>query len=646
MFSGCSSLTSLDLSNFNTSNVKYMNILFEGCSSLSTLDVRNFDTSKVTDMTDMFKDCKKLKSLTLGINFRKVPKEAGLVNGDGWVNLKTPTKIVSGDGQYAVIDNYGKNNYKRIIIPTYPTNIKYTYNQGYHQLQFTWDKVKGADRYSIAVYQAGKWVIQKNNITTNSFVTPKNLTLGKTYKVAIAARVGGKWDNENAIKHAVTVTIPAGVSDFDGDGYYDTSDPRPSIRDDYSFLNNEIYSINMYHDDENASYPIEAVSSSSVKTTNKSKDECDDENYFRFKWCGNGYKLYSVKYESNNKVLSINQSGDVVLEEDKNLPSQIWEVLPYGYSKDNLPIDGLRFRSKLCYTPDCKPTSYFLSYDGSKLTVTTKDARNKVKVYSPKGWTRFGEMLLNKYGWENTGASSTTALENYDHNVSIGVDPEQNIYKYGVYDLLINQEGGNFPKLNFVDVKMDEVCCEIMGTYNALLLDNVQVDFFKLAAEFEENACGNYYVFGGNGWAGSDPKAISSCLDAYNVNYTTIDIADYRDIADLVEVPFNPDVIEFSEEFEKTYNNKINKPACDAFDTELKNGVCGIISYKFDVRIHTYAAVYNSYSAVPISTFNLLCKAKPKDYPKTFSSTYDALKNYNKGKLKNIDHYLVGYVLK
>ncbi|ADU21037.1 MULTISPECIES: glycosyl hydrolase [Ruminococcus] len=97
-----------------------------------------------------------------------------------------------------------------IIIPqeiTYPTNIKANYSQQYHQVQFVWDKVKGADKYGIAVYLAGKWRVQTSNITTNSYVTPKNLTPGMTYKVAIAARINGKWDTTNAIKNAVTVTI-------------------------------------------------------------------------------------------------------------------------------------------------------------------------------------------------------------------------------------------------------------------------------------------------------------------------------------------------------------------------------------------------------------------------------------------------------
>ncbi len=89
----------------------------------------------------------------------------------------------------------------------YPTNIKVDYSDEYHQVRFTWDKVENADRYGIAVYLAGKWRVQKQDITGTNYTSPKNLTPGVTYKVAIAARVNGTWDTENAIKRACTVTI-------------------------------------------------------------------------------------------------------------------------------------------------------------------------------------------------------------------------------------------------------------------------------------------------------------------------------------------------------------------------------------------------------------------------------------------------------
>ena len=65
MFSGCSSLKSLNLSGFDTSNVTNASNMFSGCSSLASLDLSSFDTSKVTDMSDMFSGCSSLKSLNV-----------------------------------------------------------------------------------------------------------------------------------------------------------------------------------------------------------------------------------------------------------------------------------------------------------------------------------------------------------------------------------------------------------------------------------------------------------------------------------------------------------------------------------------------------------------------------------------------------
>ena len=82
MFSKCNKLTKLDLSMFDTSNVGGMNTMFWQCSSLKTLDLSNFDTSKVTSMMGMFADCLSLTSLDLSnFNTSNVIKM-----GIGWNN--------------------------------------------------------------------------------------------------------------------------------------------------------------------------------------------------------------------------------------------------------------------------------------------------------------------------------------------------------------------------------------------------------------------------------------------------------------------------------------------------------------------------------------------------------------------------------
>ena len=65
MFNGCSSLTSLDVSNFNTSNVTSMYYMFYGCNGLTSLDLSGWNTSKVNNMNSMFSNCNNLTSLDL-----------------------------------------------------------------------------------------------------------------------------------------------------------------------------------------------------------------------------------------------------------------------------------------------------------------------------------------------------------------------------------------------------------------------------------------------------------------------------------------------------------------------------------------------------------------------------------------------------
>ena len=54
MFDGCSKLTSLDVSNFDTSKVTSMGYMFAGCSSLTSLDFRKATFDEVNSYDNMF----------------------------------------------------------------------------------------------------------------------------------------------------------------------------------------------------------------------------------------------------------------------------------------------------------------------------------------------------------------------------------------------------------------------------------------------------------------------------------------------------------------------------------------------------------------------------------------------------------------
>ena len=65
MFYECFKLETLDLSSFITSNVKTMAAMFVRCKSLTTLDISKFNTSKVISSRHMFEDCSLITSLNL-----------------------------------------------------------------------------------------------------------------------------------------------------------------------------------------------------------------------------------------------------------------------------------------------------------------------------------------------------------------------------------------------------------------------------------------------------------------------------------------------------------------------------------------------------------------------------------------------------
>ena len=70
MFSYCSSLTSLDLSNFDTSLVTSMNYMFKNCSSLTSLDLSNFKTLELKRLDSMFANCVNLEYINMD-NFKE-----------------------------------------------------------------------------------------------------------------------------------------------------------------------------------------------------------------------------------------------------------------------------------------------------------------------------------------------------------------------------------------------------------------------------------------------------------------------------------------------------------------------------------------------------------------------------------------------
>ena len=61
----CRAIISLDLSSFNTINVKSMERMFFACFSLESINLSSFNTTNVTNMSEMFSGCQSLIFLDL-----------------------------------------------------------------------------------------------------------------------------------------------------------------------------------------------------------------------------------------------------------------------------------------------------------------------------------------------------------------------------------------------------------------------------------------------------------------------------------------------------------------------------------------------------------------------------------------------------
>ena len=134
MFFGCNALTKLDLSNFDTSNVTNMSYMFYACMNLNTLDLSNFNTSKVTNMGDMFTNCISLTSLDLS-NFdtSNVTNMSNMFNECNSLNtIKVGNKFKWGGTLFnlRLSDTWKDETGKQYTsADTFPSNVAHTYTR-------------------------------------------------------------------------------------------------------------------------------------------------------------------------------------------------------------------------------------------------------------------------------------------------------------------------------------------------------------------------------------------------------------------------------------------------------------------------------------------------------------------------------------
>ncbi len=108
---GLSSLSSFDLSNFDTSMVTDMSYMFLSLPSLTSIDLSNFDTSNVTDMSNMFNNCGNLETIYVGSNWNTSNVATSNSMFAGCTNLKgyySATEYNQFDSTKATDKTYAK----------------------------------------------------------------------------------------------------------------------------------------------------------------------------------------------------------------------------------------------------------------------------------------------------------------------------------------------------------------------------------------------------------------------------------------------------------------------------------------------------------------------------------------------------------
>ena len=89
-------LVSVNLSSFNTKNTKSMYRMFYSCTNLTSIDLSNFNTENVVDMRYMFDYCKNLKNVDISsftINdIKKNYDLFGNLPSNGTITLKSEYK--------------------------------------------------------------------------------------------------------------------------------------------------------------------------------------------------------------------------------------------------------------------------------------------------------------------------------------------------------------------------------------------------------------------------------------------------------------------------------------------------------------------------------------------------------------------------
>ena len=115
MFKDCNSITNINIGpNFNTTKVTTMESMFENCYALTTLDLSTFDTTNVTTMNNFLLADKALKTVIFGEKFN-------IFNGSSILNQNNALEMIIAQSSTAIQlpgDNYVQNKSSIVYVPT------------------------------------------------------------------------------------------------------------------------------------------------------------------------------------------------------------------------------------------------------------------------------------------------------------------------------------------------------------------------------------------------------------------------------------------------------------------------------------------------------------------------------------------------
>ena len=132
MFKNCYSLKEINLSSFDTKLIVYLDNLFNGCRSLTSINLSSFDTSAVIKTENMFRDCILLTSIDISnFNTRNLQNLNNMFSGcTSLISLDFPnidlSKATSISNVFYNCNNLLYINFKNYIPSTKPSYYYFT----------------------------------------------------------------------------------------------------------------------------------------------------------------------------------------------------------------------------------------------------------------------------------------------------------------------------------------------------------------------------------------------------------------------------------------------------------------------------------------------------------------------------------------